>query len=52
MHRSYPIEIAFVDDDHSRSELRRLNHFSISFLWLHAFFVTSLPPGLQCSWRS
>jgi hypothetical protein len=28
----HPVEIALVNDDHSRSKLRRLNHFPESFL--------------------
>ena len=38
MHRGYAEEIPSVDNDHSRSELRRLNHvFLMSFL--NAFFL-------------
>jgi hypothetical protein len=34
MDRGHPIKISFMDYDHARPELRRLNHFLLSFLYV------------------
>src|SRR6266498_1351555 len=39
MDRGHPIKISFMDYDHARSELRRLNHFLLSFLYVCMLFL-------------
>src|SRR5687768_8820243 len=48
MHCGNAKEIAFMDDDHARPKLRRLNHFSKSFSKFLAPLVSSLSAPLQC----